>query len=44
MADKFDRDIKIAKEKGLPENIVINKQLMNDSMLKIEGSRYFKVQ
>ncbi|NUZ09661.1 membrane lipoprotein lipid attachment site-containing protein [Pseudoalteromonas sp. McH1-7] len=42
--DKFERDVSIAKQKGLPENIKTEKQLMNESMLKVKGSRYFKVQ
>lgn len=41
--DKFERDVNVAKQKGLPENINIKKQLMNESMLKVKSSVYFKV-
>ncbi|AOT08314.1 hypothetical protein S4054249_10860 [Pseudoalteromonas luteoviolacea] len=44
VVDKFERDTQIAKQKGLPENIMINKQLMNESMLKLGGSRYIQIQ
>lgn len=42
--DAQDRDIGIAKKKGLPESITVHKSLMNDSMLKLKGSTFIKIQ
>jgi len=42
--NKLERDLSVAKTKGLPQSLKVDLSLMSNRMLKIKGSTFIKVQ